>query len=118
MPSLPGTDYSRRLGAFGMDDDKILAVDHAQRNQPSLTVVFPVIDPRNDRVLEDQKRMGNIDAVLDDVRSPLTLIPFEQPHRTRPAESIDQSEVYIKSIYFKFEASRRDNSRSGQASFF
>lgn len=45
-----------------MDDDKAVLAHHAQRDQARLAIIAAVIDAGEDRLLEDQRRIEQIDS--------------------------------------------------------
>jgi hypothetical protein len=60
-----------------VDNDETLIVDHAQKDQPHFAIVLPVIDARENLILENQCRVQQVDAVLSDDFLSLLLVPLE-----------------------------------------
>jgi len=74
---LPCADDPANVATPGVDHEVILIVHVPERANPDLAVVTPPVLGFDDRVLEDQGSVPEIDTVLVEISPPLFLVPFE-----------------------------------------
>ena len=71
--------YSIASDGVGYEQDPATSSSH--RAEPILSVIFPVVEPLEaGSVIEDQSRVGEINAMLFQVRFGLGSVPFEALH--------------------------------------
>jgi len=73
-----------------MDDDKTIIINDANRTNALLTIIVSAIHRREDKGLEDQHGINEINAVLQDIRLILFMIPFKIHRRNREGQSLRQ----------------------------